>query len=178
MNMAVHGTGSTGVTPYVAFFARHPPRTITAPLVTVPLGENETQKLKLLIKEASVQSQRRYRKGANRKCKAEKVHVSASVWVKSETLLPGNCAKLNAKWKGPYRVIEIIRNGQVYMLEDPYSGKCVQRAADKIKQYISRHEIIPEVKEVVDHDSLKEEEEDQGRPPRHRQPPRRYIEEC
>ena len=101
--MAVHG--STGVTPYVAFFARHPPRTITAPLVTVPSGENETQKLKLLIKEASVQSQRRYREVANRKRMAEKVHVGALVWVKSKTLLPGTCAKLNAKWKGPYRVI-------------------------------------------------------------------------
>ena len=90
MNMAVHG--STGVIPYVAFFARHPPRTITTPLVTVPSGESETQKLKLLIKEASVQSQRRYREVANRKRKAEKVHVSALVWVKSETLLLGTCA--------------------------------------------------------------------------------------
>ena len=114
---------------------------------------------------------------ANRKRKAEKVHVGALVWVKSETLLPGNCAKLNAKWKGPHQVIEIIRKGQVYVLESPYSGKCVQRAAEKVKPYISRHEIIPEAKELVDFDSLKEEE-DQGRPPRHRQPPRRYIEEC
>ena len=79
MNMAVHGTGSTGVTPYVAFFARHPPRTITAPLAAVPSGENEIQKLKLLIKEACVQSQRGYREVDNRKCKTEKVHVGALV---------------------------------------------------------------------------------------------------
>ena len=64
----------------------------------------------------------------------------------------------------------------MYVLEDPYSGKCVQRAAEKVKLYISRHEIIPEAKKVVDSDSLKEKEEDQRRPPRHRQPPRRCIE--
>ena len=175
MNMTVHG--STGVTPYVAFFTRHPPRTITAPLVTIPAGESESEKLKLLIKEASVLSQRRYREVANRNRKAEKVHKGTLVWVKSETPLHGTCAKLNAKWKGPYRVIEVIRNGQVYVLEDPYSGKCVQRAADKIKQYISCHQIIPEAEELVESVIL-EEEEDQGRPPRHRQPPRRYIEVC
>ena len=66
----------------------------------------------------------------------------------------------------------------MYVLEDPYSGKCVQRAAEKVKPYISRHEIIPEAKKVMDSDSLNEEEKDQGRPPRHCQPPRRYIEEC
>ena len=76
----------------------------------------------------------------------EKVRKGTLVWVKSETPSSGTCAKLNAKWKGPYRVIEIIRNGQVYVLEDPYSGKCVQRADDKIKQYISRHEIFLEAK--------------------------------
>ena len=57
---------------------------------------------------------------ANRNRKAEKMRKGTLVRVKSETPLPGTCAKLNAKWKGHYRVIETIRNGQVYVLEDPY----------------------------------------------------------
>lgn len=176
MNMAVHS--STGVSPYVAFFARQPPRGITAPLVTVQSERSEVQRLKRMIKDASVTSQRRYRAVANRKRKAEKVPIGSLVWVKSETTLPGTCSKLNAKWKGPYKVSEVIRDGQMYLVEDPYSGKTIQRAAEKVKPYISRSEIIPELEEEVEEEMVDDLVEDREIPPRHRQPPRRLIEEC
>lgn len=175
MNLAVHS--STGVSPYVAFFARQPPRFVTAPLLTVQSEDGDIQKLKRMIKDASVSSQRRYRAVANRKRRKEKVAVGSLVWVKLETTLPGTCTKLNAKWKGPFRVSEVIRDGQVYVVEDPYSGKLVQRAAEKVKPYVSRSEIVPELEEEQT-DELVEEEEDQDLPPRRRQPPRRLIEEC
>ena len=116
---------------------------------------------------------------ANRKRRAEKVSVGSLVWVKSETPLPGTCTKLNAKWRGPYRVSEVIRDGQVYVVEDPYSGKLLQRAAEKVKPYVSRSEIIPELEEDQTDEFVEEEEEqDYALPPRRRQPPRRLIEEC
>lgn len=132
-----------------------------------------------MIKDASVSSQRRYCAIANRKRRAEKVSVGSLVWVKSETPLPGTCTKLNAKWKGPYQVSEVIRDGQLYVMKDPYSGKLVQRAADKVKPYVSRSEIIPEMEEnQSDELEEEEEEEDHDLPPRRRRPPRRLIEEC
>ena len=177
MNRAIHS--STGVSPYVAFFARQPPRFVTAPLLTVQSESSDVQQLKRLIKDASVSSQRRYRAVANRKRRDEKVSVGSLVWVKSETPLPGTSTKLNAKWKGPYRVSEVIRDGQLYVVEDPYTGKLVQRAAEKVKPYVSRNEIIPELEEEqMDERVEEEEEEDHDLPPRRRQPPRRLIEEC
>ena len=95
-----------------------------------------------------------------------------------EKTIPGTCTKLNPKWKGPYKVVEVIRDGHSYILEDPYTGKSVQRAADKVKPFVSRSEIIPDPEEDhVDELYDVEEEEDIQPPPRHRQPPRRLIEE-
>ncbi|MPC78461.1 hypothetical protein E2C01_072947 [Portunus trituberculatus] len=176
MNLAIHS--STGVSHYVTFFARQPPRSVTAPLLTVQSENSDAQKLKRFIKDASVSSQRRYRAVANRKRREEKVSIGSLVWVKSETQLPGTSTKLNAKWKGPFRVSEVIRHGQLYVVEDSYTGKLVQRAAEKVKPYVSRSEIIPELEEEQTDEREEEEEEDHGLPPRHRRPPRRLIEEC
>ncbi|XP_063889312.1 uncharacterized protein LOC135116022 [Scylla paramamosain] len=157
----------------------NPPRFVTAPLLTVQSEDSDVQQLKRMIKDASVTSQRRYRAVANRKRRDEKVSVGSLVWVKSETPLPGTSTKLNAKWKGPYRVSEVIWDGQLYVVEDPYSGKLVQRAAEKVKPYVSRSEIIPELEENYSDGCVEEEEkEDQDLPPRRRRPPRRLIEEC
>lgn len=62
------------------------------------------------------------------------------------------------------------------MLEDPYSGKFVQRAAEKVKPYVRRSEIISEFEEELSY-KLGKDTEDQDLPPRRRQPPRRLIEE-
>ena len=178
MNLAIHS--STGVSPYAAFFARQPPRSVTAPLLTVQSEDSDVQRLKRMIKDASVSSQRRYRAVANRKRRNERVAIGSLVWVKSETVLPGTCTKLNAKWKGPFRVTEVIRGGQVYVVEDPYSGKTLQRAAEKVKPYVGRSDIVPELEEEQLCESVEEEEEEEDHclPPRRRRPPRRLIEEC
>lgn len=77
MNRAIHS--STGVSPYEAFFARPPPRTVSAPLVSVQSEPGDAQKLRRMIKDASIQSLRRYRAKANMKRRAEKVAVGALV---------------------------------------------------------------------------------------------------
>ena len=51
-------------------------------------------------------------------------------------------------------------------------------AADKVKPYVSRSEIIPEMEEDRSDELEEEEEEDHDLPPRRRRPPRRLIEEC
>ena len=173
MNTAVHA--STGVSPYEAFYARPPARAVTAQLLDVPVESGDIDQLRRVIRDASVIAQRRYRAVANRKRKLEKVPVGSLVWVLSEKTIQGTCAKLNPKWRGPYRVVESIRDGLTYVLEDPFTGKCVQRAAEKVKPYVSRSEVILEPEEELVSDT--EEEEDRQPPPRRRQPPRRLIEE-
>lgn len=90
--------------------------------------------------------------------------------------MSGTSSKLRAKWKGPYKLLEVIQDGLIYVVEDPYSGKQVQRAVEKVKPYVSWAEVIPEMEEEEGEELL--EEEDVSLPPRHRQPPRRLIEEC
>ncbi|KAK4324255.1 hypothetical protein Pmani_005095 [Petrolisthes manimaculis] len=175
MNAAVHS--STRVTPYVAFFGRHPPRNITAPLPTITSDHNDAGRLKRLIQEASTVSLRRYRAFANRHRKNEKVELGSLVWVKQETIIPGTCAKLNQKWKGPYKVAEIIRDGLIYILEDPFTGKNIQRAAEKIKPYVSHSDIIVQLGELIENNEPDDDDEDIVLPPRHRRPPRRFLEE-
>lgn len=74
-------------------------------------------------------------------------------------------------------MVEVIRDGLPYVVEDPYTRKQLQRAAEKLKPYVSRSEIIPEMEDAPG-GGESEEEEDVPLPPRHRQPPRRLIEEC
>ena len=62
-------------------------------------------------------------------------------------------------------------------LEDPYMGKIVQRAANKVKPFVSRSEIIPDPEEDHVDELYDVEEEDIQSPTRHHQPPRRLIEE-
>ncbi len=98
------------------------------------------------------------------------------MWVRNESTVPGTSRKLNVKWLGPYRVIEVIRDGDVYLLENVFTHQAVQRAADKIKPYYGGEEWILEPQEVM----VPEAEDSEPEPlhPRNRRPPRRYIEEC
>lgn len=62
-----------------------------------------------------------------------------------------------------------------YVVESPYTGQVLQRAAEKVKPYISRWELMPDEEEQREQPAA--EEEDQELPPRIRRPPRRLIEE-
>lgn len=71
---------------------------------------------------------------------------------------------------------EVIRDGLTYIVEDSYTGKQLQRAAEKLKPYVCQSEIIPEMEDTPEGEH--EKEEDVPPPPRRREPPRRLIEEC
>ena len=178
MNGAVHS--ATGSTPFVAFFGRHPHRGPDSALPCVPSTEEERVKLQELIVSSSQKSQRNYRGIANRRRKRETLGVGALVWVRVEHTMPGTCSKLNPRWKGPYKVVEVRNDGVGYVVENLYTGARIQRAAEKLRPFVSRGNIIPEM--VEEPDPVRDEVEDEvdltvSLPPRVRRPPPRLIEE-
>ena len=168
LNGAVHLT--TGAQPFFAFFGRHAPRRIGAPLPSVD-GETEGMEVAHeVIRQSHLTLTRRSRETANRRRKNQAVRVG----VRRETALPGTCRKLNPKWDGPYRVISVYREGGSYLLENVHTGQRLQRAAEKVKPCEGQEEWLlspPEVPSV-------EEDPYEPPPPRTRRPPRRLIEEC
>ena len=76
---------------------------------------------------------------------------------------------------GPYKIVEVIRDGGSYVLENTFDGTRIQRAADKVKQYLGQDRVLLEQEEVLMPPAVELEEE---RVPRQRRPPRRYVEEC
>lgn len=118
---------------------------------------------------------RRYRAVANRTRKNQKMEAGALVWVRVEVTQPSTSRKLNVKWKGPYRVVEVMRNGGAYVLTKVFTGQEIQRAAEKVKPYNGSEEWLVGAQEI---NLPEEEEEEEPSPPRVRRPPRRYTEEC
>ena len=172
LNHAVHT--STGAQPYFAFFGRHAPRKVGALLPSVP-GDPEGLKVAHEVIQATHKSlTRRYREVANRNRKNAAVEVNTLVWVRRETISPGVCRKLQPKWDGPYRVIEVIRHGGAYLLENLVTGQKVQRTAEKVKPYHGPEEWLLQTESM----DCEVEEVNEPLPPRLRRPPRRLIEEC
>ncbi len=79
--------------------------------------------------------------------------------------------KLNMKWKGPYRVVEVLRNGGAYVLTNVFTGQEIQRAAEKVKLYNGSEKWLVGAQEINF-----PEEEDEPVPPRVRRPPCTLIE--
>ncbi len=96
--------------------------------------------------------------------------------MKNESSIPETSRKLNFKWLGPYRVIEVIRDGSAYLLENVFTSQQCQGAEDKVKPYYNEEEWIPEPQEVIVPED--EDREPEPLPPRVRRFPRRYTEEC
>ncbi len=172
MNAAVHT--SIAQQPFFAFFSRHAPRVVGARLPAVDGDEQDVDVVRRLIRETHEKMTRKYRNAANRKRKEQKVDIGALVWVKRETTESGVCKKLCVRWDGPYKVVEVLRGGGGYVVKDPFSGKMVQRAAEKIKQFHSEEEYVVAAQDTVFQPDI----ETEVIPPRGRNRPRRYIEEC
>ena len=175
LNTSFHTT--TGTQPYFAFFSRYPPRLFNSDLPSVEGTQEEIKEAHAILKETHQKMARRYRTTANRTRKNQRVDEGALVWVKTETSQPGTSSKLGAKWKGPYRVVEVIRDGSAYILKNVFTGKEIQRAAEKVKLYCGTEEWLLDNQEIHRQEE-EEEEEHEPLPPRVRRPPRRYIEEC
>ena len=117
---------------------------------------------------------RKYRSVANRKRKEQKVKVDALVWVKRETTEQGVCKKLGVRWDGPYRVVEVMRGGGAYTVQNPFTGQRLQRAAEKIKPFQGDEQWLLEPQNTT----FSADVETEVLPPRVRRPPRRYVQEC
>ena len=172
MNAAVHT--STAQQPYYAFFSRHAPRTVGSRLPDVEGGEDDLAIAHRLIRETHEKMTRKYRCVANRGRKEQKVELDALVWIKRETAEAGVCKKLSVRWDGPYKVVEVMRNGGAYVVKDPFTGQQLQRAAEKIKPFYGDDLWVLEPQNTTFRADL----ETEVLPPRVRRPPRRYIEEC
>ena len=169
MNHAIHTSINT--TPYFAFFGRHPSRGLGLPVVSS--DSDDVSEAHRLIWETQKSMTQKYRDVANRGRKNMKVSVGTLVWVKRETITPGSSRKLNPKWTGPFRVVEVIRNGSAYLLEHPITGQRLQRAAEKLKvHYGSEDWLLQPRSEEPAQDP---DEAVEPLPPR---TPRRLITEC
>ncbi len=114
---------------------------------------------------------RKYREVANRGRKNQSVRVGSLVWVRKEVLNPGVSRKLQPKWDGPYKVVEVLRDGGAYLLENLFNGQKVQRTAEKVKPYQGPDEWLLQPDETVGDVP----EEDEPLPPRLRKPPERLT---
>ena len=128
----------------------------------------------LEVAQEVIKQTRRYREVANRRRTNQAVSVGQLVWVRKEVTLPGTSRKLNPKWAGPYKTIEVIRDGGAYLLENVFTRQKVQRAAEKIKPYLGKEEWLLASLKV----SCAKDDNDEPMSPRLRNTPRRYIEEC
>ena len=172
MNAAVHT--SIAQQPYFAFFSRHAPRLVGTRLPTVDGEVDDFDVARQVIRETHEKMTQRYRRVANRKRKEQRVDIGALVWIKRETTESGVCKKLSVRWNGPYQVVEVLRHGGGYVVKDPFTGKQVQRAAEKVKPFYGEEQYLVEPQDTVFQADL----ETEVLPPRTRHPPKRYIEDC
>ena len=175
LNQAVHT--SVGCQPYFAFFGRHAPRSLGTHLPSIDGEQDEVAVAQGIIRETHQTMCRKYLSRANEGRRNQAVSEGALVWVRSEVSTPGTCRKLNTRWLGPYRVVEVVRGGSAYVVENLFTGQLVQRAAEKIKPYVGQAQWLCELDERV---VVPEEDEcvSERLPARVRRPPRRRIEEC
>ena len=136
LNCAIHST--TGEQPHYIFFSRRPYRQILSELPSLDdeVDESDLAKAHEIIQKTHGEMAKRYISVANRKRVNKTVEENSLVWVKSETQVPGTSRKLNAKWQGPYRVIESVRDGSTYVLKNVFNDTIIERAANKIKPFI------------------------------------------
>ncbi len=172
LNLAVHTT--SGEQPYFAVFSCRPLCQVGVHLPAIEGTEVGIAEAHAILRETHQKMARKFRAVANRGHINQKVGERSLVWVKSEGSLPGTCKKLNLKWLGPYQVIEVIRGGSVYVLENVFDERILQRAVEKVKPCCGSEEWITGPREVI----MPEENEPEHLPPRVRRSPRRYVEEC
>ena len=149
LNEAVHT--SLGTSPFFAFYGRHPNREVGhlwLPPEEEPYVRHEDRlDMKKILKETVQRSTQSYLKSANVKRKNELMGVGSYAWVYIEEPLPDTAVKLNRKWKGPYKIIDVVDGGRAYQLENVFDGTIIKRAAGKLKEYVERSEILDSIEE-------------------------------
>ena len=178
LNTAVHTT--LGEQPHYVFFSRRAPRQISS---TLPSFDEEIsypaiEKAHEVVQATHREMAKKFVDSANRKRRNETVEQGSLVWVKEETVIPNTSRKLNQKWRGPYRVLEVMRDGAKYKLESLFDQTVIERAAEKVKPYYRSEQWLIEEEEHTDSvvpDVV--EVPTQTRPSRNVVPPRRLIEQ-
>ena len=147
LNEAVHT--SLGTSPFFAFYGRHPNREVGQ--LMLPVDEEAETVDKLQVKELLKETMRRttegYLKNANAHRKDVTLELGSLAWVHIEEPLPDTAVKLNRKWRGPFKIVEVIDGGRAYRLENVFDGSEVKRAAEKLKPYVERDGILDKIEE-------------------------------
>ncbi len=112
-------------------------------LPTITGEEDDIGIARRVVRETQGKMTRKYRSVANRKRKKQKVNLGVLVWIKQEVNELGVCKKLCVK-NGPYRVVEVLRDGGGYVVKDPFTGQMLQRAAEKVKPFSGSEEYVVE----------------------------------
>ena len=140
------------------------------------IGSSDTFNIKELLKETVRRITKGYLARGNSKRKNEQLRVGMYAWVKVEEGLENVAVKLSPKWTAPYKIIHVVDDRIAYQLENVFDGSVIKRAAEKLKIYVDRDDMLDELKEkysVEDDDSDGSEEEEVVSSPRVRRPPRR-----
>ena len=173
LNESVHT--SLGTSPFFVQFGYHPLRlvgTLVLPEDSDEVDSENSKQIKAQIRETVKTQTDYYRNKANQSRGDDKLEVGDLAWIYKENHTPGTAVKMNRKWEGPYRVIQVIGEGRAYELVSTLSDLVVRRAAGKLKRYIPRFEILDEIEESF----LTEMEEERILPEvRIRRPPVRYC---
>ena len=148
LNESVHT--SLGTSPFFVHYGYHPLRRIgqlELPDQEDDENENSDQTLRDKIRDTLKSKTDYYRTKANVNRQNSPLKVGDLAWIYQEIPLPGTAVKLNQKWIGPYRVVEVIGNGRAYELVSPLEDIRVRRAAGKLKKYIPREELLDQIEE-------------------------------
>ena len=173
VNESVHT--SLGTSPFYIQFGYHPRRQVGPLILPEQTEEEESQppskELRAEIQQMLNKQTKKYRDQANVKRRNQGLNLYDLAWVYQEAPLPGTAVKLNRKWEGPFRVVQVIDGGRAYELENMFEGARFRRAAEKIKRYIARDEILGKINKEF----LSPAEESVLIPAvRNRRPPDRY----
>ena len=179
LNEAVHT--SLGTSPYFVQFGYHPLRKVGQVILpelnvgsTDPFGALSEEVRKQIWRTQKEQTHH-YRTTANKKRKDISLTVGDLAWVNQETPIPGTATKLNKRWNGPYRIDKVIDGGRAYVLASLFDNTNLKRAAEKVKRYYARDEILKTVKEEYHEIEEEEEKETEELGKRTRRPPDRYC---
>ncbi|XP_047480196.1 uncharacterized protein LOC125032856 [Penaeus chinensis] len=118
----------------VQFMARHPNREVVQQMLPADEEDKEDKlDVKNLLKETLKLTTQKYLQKTNVGRKNKQLEVGDLAWVYVEEPIPNAAAKLDRKWKGPFKIINVVDRGRAYRLDNVFDGNIVNRAAEKLK---------------------------------------------
>ncbi len=156
LNSAVHET--SGEQPHFLMFNRRQSRLIGVELLQLR-QDADVEVVLEVVRRTNIEQARKWRSRANIRRKIQRVEVDQLVWMRKDYTTSLSDWKLGVKWVGPYKVKEVLRDGEAYRLENVFDGVRIQRAAHKVKPYVGQENILVQSREMFFRDDSEEEEE-------------------